>query len=172
MKDLSDMLEKENIGVSFSSKTINALMYADDVALIAESESDLRKMLNISHDLRKIIFAALYCILCSKLRCASDDESHMEQPCAIHGRITEVHKAFPINAFLDRQRISYFSRFSELNSTRLCKQTFDELFSKNIKEWPYFDYIRSLFESVGLDHFINGSFNKGTFYTFLGEFTK
>jgi hypothetical protein len=34
----------------------------------------------------------------------------------------------PINAFLDRQRISYFSRFSELNSTRLCKQTFDELF--------------------------------------------
>ena len=50
MKDLSDMLEKENIGVSFSSKIINALMYADDVALIAESESDLRKMLNISHD--------------------------------------------------------------------------------------------------------------------------
>jgi hypothetical protein len=45
----------------------------------------------------------------------------------------------PINRFLDRQRISYFSRFSELNSTRLCKQTFDELFSKNIKEWPYFD---------------------------------
>jgi hypothetical protein len=29
----------------------------------------------------------------------------------------------PINAFLDRQRISYFSRFSELNSTRQCKQT-------------------------------------------------
>jgi hypothetical protein len=45
-----DMLEKENIGVSFSSKIINALMYADDVALIAESESDLRKMLKISHD--------------------------------------------------------------------------------------------------------------------------
>jgi hypothetical protein len=40
----------------------------------------------------------------------------------------------PINAFLDRQRISYFPRFSELNSTRLRKQTFDELFSKNIKE--------------------------------------
>jgi hypothetical protein len=29
-----------------------------------------------------------------------------------------------------------------------------------------------LFESVGLDHFINGSFNKGTFYTFFGEFTR
>jgi hypothetical protein len=78
----------------------------------------------------------------------------------------------PINAFLDRQRISYFSRFSELNSTRLCKQTFDELFSKNIKEWPYFDYIQSLFESVGLDHFINGSFNKGTFSKLFGEFTR
>jgi hypothetical protein len=39
-----------NIGVSFSSKIINALMYADDVALLAESESDLRKMLKISHD--------------------------------------------------------------------------------------------------------------------------
>jgi hypothetical protein len=50
MKDLSDMLEKENIAVSFSSKIINALMYADDVTLIAESESDLRKMLKISHD--------------------------------------------------------------------------------------------------------------------------
>jgi hypothetical protein len=50
MKDLSDMLEKENTGVSLSSKIINALTYADDVALIAESESDLRKMLKIFHD--------------------------------------------------------------------------------------------------------------------------
>jgi hypothetical protein len=50
MKDLSDMLEKENIGVSLSSKIINALKYADDVALIAESESELRKRLKISHD--------------------------------------------------------------------------------------------------------------------------
>jgi hypothetical protein len=29
-----------------------------------------------------------------------------------------------------------------------------------------------LFESVGLDYFINGSFNKGTFYKFFGEFTQ
>jgi hypothetical protein len=78
----------------------------------------------------------------------------------------------PINAFLDRQRISYFLRFSELNSTRQCKQTFDELFSNNIKEWSYFDYIRSFFESVGLDHFINRSFNKGSFYKFVGEYTR
>jgi hypothetical protein len=51
MKDLSDLFEKENIGVSFSSKIINALMYVDDVALIAESESDLRKMLKIYHEI-------------------------------------------------------------------------------------------------------------------------
>ena len=41
---------KENIGVSFSSKIINSLMYADDVTLIAESESELRKMQTIFHD--------------------------------------------------------------------------------------------------------------------------
>jgi hypothetical protein len=32
--------------------------------------------------------------------------------------------------------------------------------------------MRSLFESVGLDHFINGNFNKGTFYNFFGEFKR
>jgi hypothetical protein len=42
------------------------------------------------------IFCRFVLLLCSKLRCASDDGSHMEQPCAIHGRITEVHKAFRI----------------------------------------------------------------------------
>jgi hypothetical protein len=40
------------------------------------------------------------------------------------------------SAFLDRQRISYFTRFSKLNSTRLCKQTFDELFSEVHKGFP------------------------------------
>jgi hypothetical protein len=55
MKDLSDMLEKENIGVSFSSKIINALMYADDVALIAESESDLRKMLTFFGSIHRLM---------------------------------------------------------------------------------------------------------------------
>jgi hypothetical protein len=33
-------------------------------------------------------------------------------------------------------------------------------------------YCMLIFESVGLDHFINGSFNKGTFYKFFGEFTR
>jgi hypothetical protein len=278
MKDLSDMLEKENIGVSFSSKIINALMYADDVALIAESESDLRKMLKISHDFAckwnlkfnhsksKVLvvgqridknrkwylgnekidetdnYKYLGVYLSRNLKPTHHILKYLKEnlenklngmvrilgkhgefnrvefgnalwtsvirPCIAHGcsiwlpsseaqrnllqsiqykaakiilrtKINIPISALllelgwePINAFLDRQRISYFSRFSELNSTRLCKQTFDELFSKNIKEWPYFDYIRSLFESVGLDHFINGSFNKGTFYKFFGEFTR
>jgi hypothetical protein len=87
----------------------------------------------------------------------------MEQPCAIHGRITEVHKAFPNSTLLNSP---CFSRILTIPFSLFS------LFSKNIKEWPYFDYIRSLFESVGLDNFINGSFNKGTFYTFFGEFTR
>jgi hypothetical protein len=41
MKDLTDMLSEHNIGVPIASQIINALLYADDVALMAESESDL-----------------------------------------------------------------------------------------------------------------------------------
>jgi hypothetical protein len=48
MKDLTDMLSEHNIGVPIASQIINALLYADDVALMAESESDLQKMLNIA----------------------------------------------------------------------------------------------------------------------------
>ena len=33
----------------------------------------------------------------------------------------------PINDFLDRQRISYFSRLQNFPCTRLCKIVFDEL---------------------------------------------
>jgi hypothetical protein len=94
MKDLSDMLEKENIGVSLSSKIINALKYADDVALIAESESELRKRLKISHDFAckwnlkfndsksKVLMVVQRINKNRKwqLRWASDDRSHMEQP--------------------------------------------------------------------------------------------
>ena len=41
MKDLTDMLSEHNIGVPIASQIISALLYADDVALMAESESDL-----------------------------------------------------------------------------------------------------------------------------------
>jgi hypothetical protein len=66
-----------------------------------------RSLIGILIFVRKLIFAALYCMLCSKLRCASDDGSHMEQPCAIHGRITEVLKAFPNSTLL---KSPYFPR--------------------------------------------------------------
>ena len=48
MKNLTDMLSEHNIGVPIASQIINALLYADDVALIAESESDLQTMLTIA----------------------------------------------------------------------------------------------------------------------------
>jgi len=47
MKDLTDMLSEHNIGVHVASQIINALLYADDVALMSESESDLQTMFNI-----------------------------------------------------------------------------------------------------------------------------
>ena len=47
MKDLTDMLSVHNIGVPIASQIISELLYADDVALMAESESDLQTMLNI-----------------------------------------------------------------------------------------------------------------------------
>ena len=48
MKDLTDILSEHNIGVPIASQIINELLYADDVALMAESESDLQTMLNIA----------------------------------------------------------------------------------------------------------------------------
>ena len=48
MKNLTDMLSEHNIGVPIASQIINALLYADHVALIAESESDLQTMLTIA----------------------------------------------------------------------------------------------------------------------------
>ena len=48
MKDLTDMLSEHNIGVPIASQIINALLYADDVALMVESDSDLQTMLNIA----------------------------------------------------------------------------------------------------------------------------
>ena len=78
----------------------------------------------------------------------------------------------PINNFLDRQRISYFSRFSRLPTTRLCKQVYDKMFGTNVKEWPYFTYIKNLFEIVGLDHFLSGNCDRNTFNKFFGQINR
>ena len=76
----------------------------------------------------------------------------------------------PINAFLDRQRFSFFLRFSKISNNRLSKVVFHELsrFKTQNTEWPYFSYIRTLFEDVGLDHFIEGHFQINTFNRFFG----
>ena len=80
----------------------------------------------------------------------------------------------PINNFLDRQRIAYFSRFSNLPSSRLCKQVYEELSNSNhsAQEWPYFKYVKSVFEGVGLDHFIQGNFSLKTFNKFFGSISR
>jgi len=46
----------------------------------------------------------------------------------------------PINAFLDRQRVSFFLRFSKISNNRLSKVVFHELsrFKTKNTEWPYF----------------------------------
>ena len=278
MKDLIDMLEKENIGISLSSKIIHALLYADDVALLAESESDLQKMLNISYkfackwnlkfntskskvlvvgkrlDKNKKWYIGPNCIeetevykylgvyvsrnmkpiyhintylkdnISTKLNgmvrilgkhgnfnriefgnalwtsvirstiahgCAtwwatSDAQLNMLQSLQykaakiilrtkmnvpISATLVELGWE-PVNAFLDRQRVSYFSRFFHLPDSRLCKQVFDALYNSNVGEWPYIEYIKSLFVSVGLDHFISGSLNKNTFAKFFGYYNR
>ena len=51
----------------------------------------------------------------------------------------------PINAFLDRQRVSFFLRFSKISNNRLSKVVVHELsrFKTQNTEWPYFSYIRT-----------------------------
>jgi hypothetical protein len=76
----------------------------------------------------------------------------------------------PINAFLDRQRDFFFVRFSKISNSRLSKVLFHEFFRFKTQntEWPYFSYIRALFEDVSLDHFIEGNFNINMFKKFFG----
>ena len=66
--------------------------------------------------------------------------------------------------------VSFFLRFFKISNNRLSKVVFHELSRFKIQntEWPYFSYIRTLFEDVGLDHFIEGSFNINTFNRFFG----
>lgn len=48
MLDLIDQLKKGNIGVPFRNDRIPCLLYADDIALLAENEDQLNCMLNIA----------------------------------------------------------------------------------------------------------------------------
>jgi hypothetical protein len=61
-------------------------------------------------------------------------------------------------------------RFSKISNNRLSKVVFHELsrFKTQNTEWPYFSYIRTLFEDASLDHFIGGNFQINTFNRFFG----
>ena len=79
----------------------------------------------------------------------------------------------PINDFLDRQRISYFSRLQSLPCTRLCQTVFDEL--KDSQPQPKCDYlnnVRRVFENTGLDRYLNSDVNMIIFKKFFRICTK
>jgi hypothetical protein len=79
----------------------------------------------------------------------------------------------PIKDFLDRQRISYFSRLHNLPCKRLCKIVFDELKDSQFHpKWDYLNNVRRVFENAGLDHHLNSDVNMITFKKFFGEYVR
>jgi hypothetical protein len=68
----------------------------------------------------------------------------------------------PINAFLDRQIVPLFLRFSIISNNRLSKVVVHELsrFKAQNTEWPYFSYMCRLLEDF--------NFNINTFNRFFG----
>ena len=79
----------------------------------------------------------------------------------------------PINDFLDRQRISYFSRLHNLSCTRLCHIILDELKdSQSHPKWDYLNNVRRVFENAGLDHYLNSDVNMITFKKIFGEYVR
>jgi hypothetical protein len=50
MNDLVNMLRQSNIGIDITSQLINCLLFADDVVLMANSQDELQKSLQISHN--------------------------------------------------------------------------------------------------------------------------
>ena len=74
----------------------------------------------------------------------------------------------PINEFLDRQRVNYFARFDELPAHMLCKIVFMELKNSECVEWRYVNYMKNIFQSIGLDHYYYGNLNTNIFMHFFG----
>ena len=80
----------------------------------------------------------------------------------------------PINAFLDRQRVSFFLRFSKVSNNRLSKVFLHEIsrYQTQNTEWPCFSDNRRLCEDVDLGHFIEGHFKIKTSNKFFGKNNK
>ena len=78
-----------------------------------------------------------------------------------------------INDYLaiDRQRVSYFARIKKLPITRLCKLVPMEVEYSNTGSssgWKYLDYLKFVFNNVGLEHLINNEINMRVFsYLYL-----
>ena len=50
LNDFCDNAHNINVGVPVGEELISVLLYADDTCLIAKSETDLQRMLNVLHD--------------------------------------------------------------------------------------------------------------------------
>ena len=50
----------------------------------------------------------------------------------------------PINAFLNRQRASYFSYINNLPNKRLCKIVFDEMHALSGHAWDYLPALKTV----------------------------
>ena len=46
MNDIVDFINKENIGIAVGDAIIFILLYADDIILLADNESDLQQMVS------------------------------------------------------------------------------------------------------------------------------
>ena len=46
MNDIVDFINKENIGIAVGDAIIFILLYADDIMLLADNESDLQQMVS------------------------------------------------------------------------------------------------------------------------------
>jgi hypothetical protein len=68
----------------------------------------------------------------------------------------------PIHDYFDRQRWSYFARFSNLLNTRLYKLIYKELICKNV-----FCHINEVFKNIGLYHYLYWYYDKQNFNKFF-----
>ena len=50
----------------------------------------------------------------------------------------------PITTFIDRSKVSYFKRLSELPDSRLCKQVYNKMIMLNDTFWNYVNEIQSI----------------------------
>lgn len=276
MNDLVDMLTEEGIGSHIAGRLINCLLFADDIALIAESENDLQRMLDVAYSFvnkwnlsfnpkkSKVLvigkrvnkskrwhlgqntieeaneYKYLGVYFSRSLKFNYHIKSYVKENAerklnycirilAEHGRFNRfnfgdalwnsvlrpsvshgctvwlptsnahvealesiqykmgklilntrmnIPKSAllcelgwePINAFMNRQRVSYFARFNELPDNRLCKFVFNILKTSACSEYSMF--FRNIFNEIGLDHYFDGNINVKTFNSFYGKYVR